>query len=58
MNPIYIGAVRHIAQAVAGALVTKGVISADGTELVVGALTSVVTLGWYLVAARAGKTAR
>lgn len=55
MNPIYAGALRHVAQTVAGMLAAKGYISADGTELVVGAVVSVATLGWYLVSARAGK---
>lgn len=52
MNTVYTGALRHVAQALAGALVSKGLITADGQELVIGAVVSAVTLGWYLVSNR------
>jgi hypothetical protein len=49
MQVAVIGALRHLIQLGAGALVAKGVIDAAGVELVVGAGMSLVTLGWYLV---------
>jgi hypothetical protein len=52
MNPAVLGAVRHILQLVAGSLVAKGVIDAAGVELVIGAGTSVITFGWYLIEQR------
>lgn len=49
MNPVILGAVRHIVQVGAGALATRGIIDANGVELVVGAAVSAATLVWYLV---------
>lgn len=48
MNPIYMGAIRHAAQAFAGSLVARGVIHGDAVELIVGAVTSVAALAWFL----------
>lgn len=56
MNTAILGAVRHVLQLAAGTLVAKGVIDAAGVELMIGAGTSVVTLGWYLIELRLKRT--
>lgn len=51
MNPIVRGGLlRHVLQFVAGILIAKGYIDENSAEQVVGAVTSLITVGWFAIA--------
>lgn len=48
MNPLYIGALRHLIQLGAGALGITALGSGQGLELAVASTVSLVNLGWFI----------
>ena len=51
-SSVIIGLIRHALTAAGAALVARGLMSEEMTSELVGALTSIVSVGWFLLSRR------